>query len=101
MDRNSPERALQQTGSFPQACTRPERHGADRGIRLARRCPPRAPCTWLQARGSLHQLHAAPAPPSPQCPCPVPSSVRSWDLRGHLIHTELIHSHLNHLHELP
>lgn len=72
MDRNSPERALQQTGSFPQACTRPERHGADRGIRLARRCPPRAPCTWLQARGSLHQLHAAPAPPLPSVPLPRP-----------------------------
>ena len=49
----------------------------------------------------------APAPrcsppcPSPRCPCPVPSSVRSWDLRGHLIHMELIHFHLNHLHELP
>ena len=40
-------------------------------------------------------------PPSPECPCPVPSSVRSWDLQRHLIHMELIHSHLNHLHELP
>lgn len=58
----------------------------------------------LRAAGPclLRQLHAAPYPPPfPQCPCPVPSSVRSWDLRGHLIHMELIHSHLNHLHEPP
>lgn len=52
-------------GLFLKPGTRPERHGVDRGIRLARCCPPRAPSTWLQARGSLHQLRAAPTPPPP------------------------------------
>lgn len=93
-------------GLFLQPGTQPERWccrqtGEDSVCQAGPSCAGRAPPAPRGPFPSTSSTLLPTSPPPLQCPCPVPSSVRSWDLRGHLIHMELIHFHLNHLHELP